>query len=85
MSTTAERVKEIIVDHLGVDAKEITPTTNLVEDLAADSLDRIEMMMALEQEFGIAISDPEAERVTTVREVEALVDVKLAEQQGARA
>lgn len=78
MATITERVIDIIIDRLGLDLEDVTPGTKLAEDLGADSLDRIEMMMACEEEFQVAIDDPEAERCTTVADVVALVSQKLA-------
>ena len=56
-----ERVKEIIADRLGVDPEEVTPDASFVEDLGADSLDTVELVMALEEEFGVEIPDEDAE------------------------
>ena len=61
-----ERVKSIIVEQLGVDAEEVTPDASFVEDLGADSLDTVELIMAFEEEFGVEISDEEAEKIQTV-------------------
>lgn len=63
-----ERVKKIIVDQLGVNATEVTPEASFVEDLGADSLDTVELVMALEEEFGIEIPDEEAEKIVTVQD-----------------
>ncbi len=63
-----ERVKKIIVDQLGVDAAEVTPEASFIEDLGADSLDTVELVMALEEEFGIEIPDEEAEKIVTVKD-----------------
>lgn len=82
MLTTFDRVKTIVVEQLGVDLDAVTPEATFSDGLGCDSLDRIELMMAAEEEFGIAIEDTEAERVVTVREMVALVDVKLAQQAG---
>jgi acyl carrier protein len=60
------RLKKIIVDNLGVDEAEVVPTANFVDDLNADSLDLVELIMSLEEEFGIEISDEEAEKLRTV-------------------
>jgi len=67
MSDTAEaRVKEIIVDELGVEADKVTLEASFVEDLGADSLDTVELVMAFEEEFGIDIPDEDAEQMRTV-------------------
>jgi len=57
MSDTAERVKKIVVDHLNVDAEKVTDNASFIEDLGADSLDTVELVMAFEEEFGIEIPD----------------------------
>ncbi len=64
----AEKVKEIIVEQLGVDASEVTEEAKFIEDLGADSLDTVELVMALEEEFNVEIPDEEAEKLTTVGE-----------------
>ena len=61
-----ERVKAIIVEQLGVDEEEVTPDASFVDDLGADSLDTVELVMAFEEEFGIEIPDEDAEKITTV-------------------
>ena len=63
-----ERVKSIIVEQLGVDAEEVTPTASFTDDLGADSLDIVELVMAFEEEFGIEIPDEDAEKITRVKE-----------------
>ncbi len=63
-----ERVKNIIVEQLGVDAAEVVPTAQFVNDLGADSLDTVELIMALEEEFDIEIPDDKAEKIKTVGE-----------------
>lgn len=63
-----DRVKEIIVEQLGVDADQITDNASFVDDLGADSLDTVELVMALEEEFDIEIPDEDAEKITTVRD-----------------
>lgn len=64
-----ERIKEIIVEQLGVDAKQITPDASFIDDLGADSLDTVELVMAFEEEFDIEIPDEDAEKIRTVRDV----------------
>ena len=66
MSDIATRVKAIIVDKLGVDEKEVTPEANFTNDLGADSLDTVELIMEFEKEFNIAIPDDQAEKIATV-------------------
>jgi acyl carrier protein len=63
-----DRVKSIIVEQLGVDAEEVSPDASFVEDLGADSLDTVELIMAFEEEFGVEISDDEAEKIRKVRD-----------------
>jgi len=63
-----EKVKEIIIDQLGVDAEEVTLEAKFIEDLGADSLDTVELVMALEEEFNIEIPDEDAEKIVTVRD-----------------
>ena len=69
MATTAERVKDIVVEQLGVSADQVAPEAKFVDDLGADSLDTVELIMALEEEFGIEIDDEDAEKLQTVDEV----------------
>ena len=63
-----ERVKEIICEQLGVEEEEVTPNAKFIEDLGADSLDTVELVMAFEEEFDLEIPDEEAEKITTVGE-----------------
>jgi acyl carrier protein len=64
-----DRVKEIICEQLGVSAEEVTPQASFIEDLGADSLDLVELVMALEEEYGMEISDEDAEKIRTVQDV----------------
>ena len=66
MSDVGDKIKKIIVDHLGVDAEKVTEDANFIDDLGADSLDTVELVMAFEEEFGAEISDSEAEKILTV-------------------
>jgi len=67
-ASVEEKVKAIIVDQLSVDEGEVTPTASFIDDLGADSLDTVELVMALEEGFGIEIPDDAAEKITTVKE-----------------
>ena len=66
MSETPDRVKKIVVEHLGVDAEKVTEEASFIDDLGADSLDIVELVMAFEEEFGMEIPDEEAEKLQTV-------------------
>ena len=68
MASVEERVKTIIVEQLGVDEVEVTPTASFVDDLGADSLDTVELVMAFEENFGIEIPDEDAEKIATVKD-----------------
>lgn len=68
MSDTAARVKKIVVDHLGVEEAKVTPAASFIDDLGADSLDTVELVMAFEEEFGIEIPDDAAEKILTVQD-----------------
>jgi acyl carrier protein len=68
MASTEERVKQIIVEQLGVDEGEVTPTASFVDDLGADSLDTVELVMAFEEAFGMEIPDEDAEKIATVKD-----------------
>ena len=68
MSSVEERVKEIIIDQLGVEEKQVELSASFINDLGADSLDTVELVMALEEEFDIEIPDEEAEKIATVQQ-----------------
>jgi acyl carrier protein len=72
--SVADKVKSIIVDNLGVDEDEVTPDASFVEDLGADSLDVVELVMAFEEEFGIEIPDEDAEKITRVKEAVSYIE-----------
>ncbi len=68
MSDVAQRVKDIVVEHLGVDAEKVTEGASFIDDLGADSLDTVELVMAFEEEFGCEIPDDAAEKIMTVKD-----------------
>jgi acyl carrier protein len=68
MSDIADRVKNIVVEHLGVDADKVAEGASFIDDLGADSLDTVELVMAFEEEFGVEIPDDAAERILTVKD-----------------
>lgn len=68
MASIEERVKEIIVEQLGVEEDEVSPDASFIDDLGADSLDTVELVMAFEEEFNIEIPDEDAEGITTVQD-----------------
>ena len=74
MSDISNKVKSIIVDKLGVDEKEVTPTASFTNDLGADSLDTVELIMEFEKEFNIAIPDEQAEKIGTVGDAIAYIE-----------
>ncbi len=67
-SDIAERVKKIVVEHLGVEVKKVTEAASFIDDLGADSLDTVELVMAFEEEFGVEIPDDVAEKILTVKD-----------------
>jgi acyl carrier protein len=73
MSTVDEKVKQIIVDQLGVDQAEVTPGASFTDDLGADSLDRVELIMAMEEAFDVEIPDEDAEKIATVQDAVAYI------------
>jgi acyl carrier protein len=74
MSTTFDKVKKIIVEQLGVDESEVTPEASITDDLGADSLDQVELVMAFETEFNVDIPDEEAEKIKTVGDAVKRID-----------
>ncbi|MFA5122041.1 acyl carrier protein [Zavarzinia sp.] len=68
MSDIGERVKKIVVEHLGVDEEKVVETASFIDDLGADSLDQVELVMAFEEEFGVEIPDSAAEKILTVKD-----------------
>ena len=76
MSSVADKVKKIVVEQLGVSEGQVTPEAKFIEDLGADSLDQVELVMALEEEFGSEIPDEDAEKLTTVGDAIKYVEGK---------
>jgi acyl carrier protein len=76
MSSVQERVRKIIVEQLGVSDDQVTSEASFVDDLGADSLDTVELVMALEEEFDVEIPDDDAEKITTVKEAVAFVEAQ---------
>ncbi len=72
--STEEKVKDIIVEQLGVNAEQVVPTASFIDDLGADSLDTVELVMAFEEEFGVEVPDEEAEKLRTVEDVIKYID-----------
>ena len=73
MSDVAERVKKIVVEHLGVDEGKVTESASFIDDLGADSLDTVELVMAFEEEFSVEIPDDAAEKIQTVGDAIAFI------------
>ena len=76
MSEIAEKVKKIVVEHLGVEEAKVTPEASFIDDLGADSLDTVELVMAFEEEFGVEIPDDAAEKIATVKDAIAYIEDK---------
>ena len=74
MSDIAERVKKIVVDHLGVDDAKVTENASFIDDLGADSLDTVELVMAFEEEFSVEIPDDSAEKIVTVKDAVSFIE-----------
>ena len=77
-TNTYERLKKIIVEQLGVDEGDVKPEASFVDDLTADSLDLVELIMSLEEEFGMEISDEEAEKIKTVGDAQEYIEEHVA-------
>ena len=77
MNNTETRVKEIVSEQLGVKLEELKPAASFVDDLGADSLDTVELVMALEEEFGTEIPDEDAEKITTIQQAVDYIDTHL--------
>ena len=76
MSEIAERVKKIVVENLGVEADNVSEAASFIDDLGADSLDTVELVMAFEEEFGSEISDSDAEKILTVGDAVKFIENK---------
>ena len=74
MSDIAERVKKIVVEHLGVEPEKVTDNASFIDDLGADSLDTVELVMAFEEEFGCEIPDDAAEKIITVKDAVSFIE-----------
>ena len=74
MSDVADRVRKIVVEHLNVDAEKVTEKASFIDDLGADSLDIVELVMAFEEEFGVEIPDDAAEKISTVTDAIKYID-----------
>jgi acyl carrier protein len=74
MSETADRVKKIVVEHLGVEQDKVTEDASFIDDLGADSLDIVELVMAFEEEFNVEIPDDAAEKIATVKDATDYID-----------
>src|SRR2546427_8029364 len=79
MASIFDRVKNIVVEQLGVAADEVSPGSSFVDDLGADSLDVVELVMALEEEFGVEIPDEDAEKIATVGEAVKYIETPIGE------
>ena len=76
MSEIETEVKKIVVEHLGIDESKVTPEAKFIDDLGADSLDTVELVMAFEEEFGSEISDSDAEKILTVGDAVKFIENK---------
>ena len=78
MTEIADKVKKIVVEHLGVDEAKVTPEASFIDDLGADSLDTVELVMAFEEAFGVEIPEDAAEKITTVKDAVEYIENKTA-------
>lgn len=78
MSTIQERVTKIVIEHLGVEESKVTITASFVDDLGADSLDTVELVMAFEEEFNVEIPDDAAEKIQTVKDAISYIEAHAA-------
>ncbi len=76
MEALSERVNSIVTDQLGVDKESLSPEANLLDDLGADSLDVVELVMALEEEFGIEVPDDDVENIRTIRDIVKYIEAR---------
>jgi acyl carrier protein len=74
MSTIQERITKIVIEHLGVEEAKVTSTASFVDDLGADSLDTVELVMAFEEEFGVEIPDDAAEKILTIKDAISYIE-----------
>ena len=74
MSTIQERITKIVIEHLGVEETKVTTTASFVDDLGADSLDTVELVMAFEEEFGVEIPDDAAEKILTIKDAISYIE-----------
>jgi acyl carrier protein len=74
MSDVAERVKKVVIEHLGVDDDKVTDSASFIDDLGADSLDTVELVMAFEEEFNVEIPDDAAEKILTVQDAISFIN-----------
>ncbi|MDD5292294.1 MAG: acyl carrier protein [Candidatus Omnitrophica bacterium] len=81
MADVPDKIKSIIAEQLGVKPEEVTPQASFIEDLGADSLDTVELVMALEEEFGVEIPDEDAEKMTTVGDAVKYIEEKIVTKQ----
>ena len=79
MTDIATRVKKIVVEHLGVDEAKVVDSANFIDDLGADSLDTVELVMAFEEEFGVEIPDDAAEKIQTVKDAVTFISERAAQ------